>query len=711
MQAEPIDPLIGTTVDDRYLVLAKVARGGMSTVYLAKDVRLNRNIALKILHAHLATDNAFIERLQREAWSAASLSHPHVVQIHDHGVGAEHAYLVLEYLDGHTLRDIINSRAPLTPRQALDLLDPIVEGLAAAHAAGLVHRDVKPENVLVSRSGWVKIGDFGLSRAVTTTTSTGTLLGTVGYIAPELVNGDGGDARSDIYSAGIMLYELLTGDQPFRGQVPIAVAMQHVRDDVPAPSAAVPGLPSEMDELVRYMTEKDPDNRPANGASLLEDLRHIRHTLTPEELDAGGSGPGGGPAPRAVDAAAPTAALPRGMAAYQENPTEALGHRGPQDNGTAVIGAPSYPTSVLPPVHRLYVDDADRAALQAAGNETAGLEPGGGVEREGAAGGPSKREARAAARQRAKAAARPVATLGTAHPRRRAAIWILIVVLLGLIVAAAGWFLGMGPGALATVPEVHNKTVAQAQSLIQAQGFQRAATSEVFNEKTATGLVVDTNPTGGTEQRKFQGVTILVSKGPILYPVPALFGKTLADAKAALTGGHLAVGAVTEAYDEKNKAGTVVSQNPASGTDFRGNTKVDLVVSKGPKPIPVPSLVGKTSADARAALQGVGLVAAVAPEQVNSATVPAGAVVSQSPADGTLTAGGTVTLTISKGPKLVMVPDLVGRQVDDARAQLKALGFKVKVENLLGGFFGTVRFQDPQGVEAPEGSTVTLRVI
>jgi serine/threonine-protein kinase len=154
-----------------------------------------------------------------------------------------------------------------------------------------------------------------------------------------------------------------------------------------------------------------------------------------------------------------------------------------------------------------------------------------------------------------------------------------------------------------------------------------------------------------------------------------------------------------------------VSQNPASGTDFRGNTKVDLVVSKGPKPIPVPSLVGKTSADARAALQGVGLVAAVAPEQVNSATVPAGAVVSQSPANGTLTAGGTVTLTISKGPKLVMVPDLVGRQVDDARAQLKALGFKVKVENLLGGFFGTVRFQDPQGVEAPEGSTVTLRVI
>lgn len=709
----PHDPLIGSTIDDRYLVLSKVARGGMSTVYLAKDIRLNRNIALKILHPHLATDHAFIERLQREAWSAASLSHPHVVQIHDHGVGAQHAYLVLEYIDGHTLRDVVNSRAPLTPRQALDLLDPIVEGLAAAHAAGLVHRDVKPENVLVSHTGWVKIGDFGLSRAVTTTTNTGTLLGTLGYIAPELVNGEGGDARSDIYSAGIMLYELLTGQQPFRGQVPVAVAMQHVRDNVPAPSAAVPGLPAEMDELVRYMTEKDPDNRPANGASLLEDLRHIRRTLTPEELDAGGSRGGSCP-PQAAETQALTASFGNG-GGHPGNLTEALGNAGAADYATSVITPPpSQHTSVLPPVRRLYVDDADRAEPHAAPYGTAAAGPGAGVDQGIMAPGPaapSKREARAAAKERAKAASQPVATLGSAHPRRRAALWILAILVLGLLVAAAGWFLALGPGALATVPEVHNKTVAQAQAMILAQGFERAATSEVFNEKTAAGLVVDTDPTGGTEQRRFQGVTILVSKGPVLYPVPALAGRTLADAKSALTGGHLAVGAVTEAFDEKAKAGTVIGQHPDAGTEFRGNTKVDVVVSKGPRPIAVPSVVGKTSAGAEAVLKGLGLVAAIAPEQVNSAKVPAGSVVSQSPDGGTLTAGGTVTLTISKGPVMVEAPSFIDQKASVAESALRDLGFKVTVKYTFGfPVLGRVADQDKSGL-LPKGSEITLTVV
>jgi beta-lactam-binding protein with PASTA domain len=711
VQDVPHDPLIGSTVDDRYLVLSKVARGGMSTVYLAKDIRLNRNIALKILHPHLATDNAFIERLQREAWSAASLSHPHVVQIHDHGVGNAHAYLVLEFIDGHTLREVINTRGALTPRQALDLLDPVVEGLAAAHAAGLVHRDVKPENVLISRNGWVKIGDFGLSRAVTTTTNTGTLLGTVAYVAPELVNGDGGDARSDIYSAGIMLYELLTGVQPFRGEVPIAIAMAHVRDDVPEPSAAVPGLPAEMDELVRYMTEKDPDNRPANGASLLEDLRHIRRTLTPAELDAGGAGSGHAVAPAAGGAtevikpgAGVTEAIKPGPAAITA-PSAA----------TTVIATPSYPTSVLPVGSQLYVHNTglDGSAFNPPLLPPAfapGSDDGEGFDDDGPAS-PTKREARAAQKARAKAAATPVTTFGPLHPRRRVIIWTVVIAVLFVLAAVAGWFLALGPGALATVPDVHNKTVAQAQQLLHDQGFDAAPTSSVFDEKTAAGLVVDTDPTAGSSQRRFLGVSILVSKGPVLYPVPAVTGKTLAAATSALKDGHLAAGNVTEAFDEKVAAGIVLSQNPASGTQFRGNTKVNLVVSKGPKPIPVPSVVGKTSADAKSALEALGLKTAIAPERLNSPTVPVGSVISQVPASGDLTAGGTVTLTISKGPKMVLVPDLVGKQVGAAKAQLEALGFTVKVENLLGGFFGTVRFQDPQGVEAPEGSTVTLRVI
>ncbi|GAA5230386.1 Stk1 family PASTA domain-containing Ser/Thr kinase [Arthrobacter cryoconiti] len=694
MQDVPHDPLIGSTVDNRYLVLSKVARGGMSTVYLATDIRLNRNIALKILHPHLAMDDAFIERLKREAWSAASLSHPHVVQIHDHGVSTEHAYLVLEYIHGQTLRDLINARGPMTPRQALQLLDPIVEGLAAAHGAGLVHRDVKPENVLLDTNNWVKIGDFGLSRAVTTTTNTAPLMGTVGYIAPELVTGSGGDARSDIYSAGIILYELLTGSQPFEGDVSFAVAMAHVRDEVPRPSAAIPGLPAEMDELVSYMCAKDPDNRPANGSALLEDLRHIRSTLTPAELDSGGAfaeGTGAGFAGQdgaecqLADSEYPTTVLDRG---YDHDATSAqASSRSTSADMTTLIPTHTHPTSVLPGGRALYVEEpAEPAPL-------------------------SKQQKRTEAKALAKSAAIPVKKLGPAHPRRRAAIWITVVAVLAVLLAYAGWFLALGPGALTTVPEVHNKTVAQAQASLHAEGFDKISTTDVYDESVAVGLVVNTDPANGASQRRFLGVTLMVSKGPVMYSVPDLGGKTLADAKVSLVNAHLDVGPVTEAYDAKVPAGTVVSQDPASGLEFRGGTKINLVVSKGPQPIAVPSVVGKTSGDAQAAIKAVGLLAVVAPEQVNSATVPAGAIVAQSPESGELPPGSSITLTVSKGPKMVMVPDVVGKQVGAATAQLKALGFDVQVKNLLGGFFGTVRFQDPQGVNAPEGSTVTLQVI
>jgi eukaryotic-like serine/threonine-protein kinase len=682
--------LVGSTVDNRYLVHANVARGGMSTVYLATDLRLNRHVALKVLHAHLATDNDFLDRLQREARTAASLSNQHVVGIYDQGRDGSLAYLVMEYIAGHTARDVLNDRGALSPRDALDLMDPVVAGLAAAHAAGLIHRDVKPENVLISADGRVKIGDFGLSRAVTTTTNTATLLGTVAYIAPELVTGQSGDARSDIYSAGIMLYELLTGVQPFRGEIPIHVAMQHVSDEVPPPSRELPGLSPDVDELVRYMTEREPDNRPADGSALLEDLRHIRRTLSAADLDYG---PSRARIPGATDVILRTddhqATTVLGGAQ-----TTVLGGLGGLSGATDVIGAPAHHTSVLP-AHRLYVGgDADTS-----------FEP-------DADTGPllSKREAREQRKAAAKAAARPTKTLQSGHPRRRAAVWLVLVVLLAVLGAGAGWFFGMGPGALAKIPSVHNKTVAQAEDLLRTAGFS-ASTKDVFNEVVAQGLVVSSDPVPGTQQRRFQGVTLLVSKGPVLYQVPVVTGRTLTDAKAALTGAKLAAGAVTETYNEKTPAGVVLSQAPAAGTEHRGGTKIDLVVSKGPKPIPVPNVVGEGREKAAADVTALGLVPVIAPEEVNSATIPAGSVAIQSPDSGNLTAGGKVTLTISKGPKMVRVPDMVGKQVGAAKAELEALGFKVNVENLLGGFFGTVRFQDPQGTEAPEGSTVTLKVI
>ena len=686
MQEASADPLIGSTVDGRYQVLSKVADGGMSTVYRAKDLRLGRNIALKILPASLANDAAFITALSREAASAASLSHPHVVQIHDHAVSPEHAYLVYEFIDGHTLRTVIDEHAPLSPRQSLDLLDPIVEGLAAAHNAGIVHRDVKPENVLISRQGWVKIGDFGLSHAVSAAKHTGELLGTVHYLAPELALRQGSDARSDIYSAGIMLYELLTGRQPFHGNQ-IAVATAQVREDVPAPSLLVPGLPVVMDELVRCMTEKDPDHRPADGAALLEDLRHIRHSLSPAELDFG----------------AP--AVTRAPAANPGQFTEVI----PAHDATSVIAPPSFPTSVLPAAASLYPDGQhthDAGNPGTTDNDSAGAQPGATLSKRQAA-----RLAKAERKEQAKAASTPRTTLGPAHPRRRALLWTAVVLFLAVLAATAGWFLGFGPGALADVPDVHSKTVPQAQGLLRTAGFENSPTTEVFDEKVAAGFIVSTDPAAGESVRKFNSITLLVSRGPVLYPVPQLVGMALDAAKAALADGGLAAGDVSEQYDEKVSAGTVLGQDPAAGKEFRANTTVNLVVSKGPKPVPVPAVTGMAEADAVAALQAVGLVAAIAPEQQNSVAVPAGAVLAQAPESGDLKAGDTVTLTLSKGPRMIDVPSMIGKQVGAATSELKALGFEVEVKNLLGGFFGTVRFQTPGSGQAPEGSTIVLQVI
>ncbi len=657
----PHDQLVGTTLDERYLVRARVARGGMSTVYLATDLRLNRDVAVKVLFPHLADDARYMGKLQQEARIAASLSHPHLVHMYDFRAVDGFAYLVMEYIPGHTLRDVMNARGAMGPDDALDLLDPIVEGLAAAHTKGLVHRDVKPENVLISGDGRITIGDFGLSRDASAASGTATLMGTVAYISPELANQGAADARSDIYSTGILLYELLTGHQPYRGDSAIQVAMAHVTGTVPAPSLERPGLSPEVDELVRYMTEKEPDNRPPNGAALLEDLRHIR------------------------------AGLPRTRTAY---PATAPAVPGPQP--TEVITRAPQATTVLPAGSGLYVP----GDLVAPGAEAGPDEPA-----------RSKRQARAVAKAQARAAAIPTKSLQKGHPRRRAVIWVLVVLLLALLGAGAGWFFGLGPGALATVPSVGNKTVPQARSLLERAGFTGTTVSDVFNEQVAAGLVVTSDPAADARVRKFQVITLLVSKGPVLYGVPDVVGMPRDVAQAAIAGAHLAVGVVTESYDAKVPAGVVLGQDPPADAQKRGGTTINLIVSKGPRPVPVPSVAGQSSDDAVKELTDAGLVAVIRPDRVFSRTVPEGAVAGQDPAGGTLPPGGTVQLTISKGPRMIHVPSFVGQQAADAQRQLEALGFKVQIENLLGGFFGTVRFQDPENTDAPEGSTVTLRVI
>ena len=694
---EPVsDPLLETLVDNRYLVRSRIARGGMSTVYLATDTRLDRDVALKVLYPHLAADRGFLDRFEREAKSAARLSHPHVVGVLDQGVTDSLSYLVMEYVPGRTLRDVLNERHRLSPRLALAMMDAVVDGLAAAHEAGLVHRDVKPENVLLASSGAIKIADFGLARAVTTSTNTGTLVGTVAYLAPELVTGAGADARSDIYSAGIMLYEMLTGSQPFTGEVPIQVAFAHVHSSVPAPSAACPGLAEDLDELVLWCTSQDPEGRPVDGRALLGELRHIRTSLTDEQLDF--HAPGSPPAqrPGQGDRTTVMTQTPSGatevISQAQPNATEVLQRT---DNATTVLGHPLTAEG--------YQDDDGYDGHGDDDGDYPELSPRAGRRL-------AKKDFKASQKEASRAAQRPEVSLRPGRPRRRGVLLALLVTLLVAAAAFAGWFFGAGPGALVSIPEVSNTSVEAAGSRLGEEGL-RYTTSEVYDEVISAGMVVGTDPAAAQQIRRFQPVTLLVSRGPELFSVPNVIQRSLEDAREKITEAGLATGTVTEEFSEDVPAGQVLAQVPAADADLRRGTPVDLTVSKGPAPVEVPVVAGKTEQEAVRLIQEAGLSATVSPERINSVDVPKGSVAVQTPSSGLVERGGTVTLTISDGPRMVQVPSYVGKQADTAREELERLGFRVEVNEILGGFFGTVRAQDPAGGTAPEGSVIKLTVV
>ncbi len=296
MDATLADPLVGRLLDGRYQVEAQVAMGGMATVYRAMDIRLDRQVALKVMHADLARDEEFVNRFIGEAKSVARLSHPNVVAVFDQGRDGPYLYLAMEYLPGRTLRNLLDERGWFPPREALAIMVPLLSGLAAAHTAGIVHRDVKPENVLVAPDGHLKVVDFGLARALTMSsqTRTGLIIGTVAYLAPEQVTGTGADARTDIYAAGIVLFELLTGTKPHTGDSPLSVAYKHVNEAIPAPSRLVGGISPEVDQLVLQATSRDPRGRPSDAGEFLRSVHDVMRTL-------GSDWPGQGQGPVAVN--------------------------------------------------------------------------------------------------------------------------------------------------------------------------------------------------------------------------------------------------------------------------------------------------------------------------------------------------------------------------------------------------------------------------
>jgi beta-lactam-binding protein with PASTA domain/predicted Ser/Thr protein kinase len=634
VDATVTDPMVGRLLDDRYRVEERIARGGMATVYRATDTRLDRQVALKIMQPAFADDPEFVSRFTREARASARLSDPHVVAVYDQGEDDGVVFLAMEYIPGRTLRDLLTIRGRLTPRETVNVMIPVVEALAAAHRAGMVHRDVKPENVLIGDDGRVRVADFGLARAANASGSNnatrGVIIGTVAYLAPEQVSPGISDERSDVYAAGILMYELLTGRPPYDGEEPIAVAYRHVHEAVPAPSAIVSDA-APLDPVVSAATQREPADRPANATALLQMLQGL------PPLDVGSTD------------SQPTVVVsrPSQAAAAATTPTRSTAVTPMPDAG--VTAAPTSDDGAPPPLIK----------------------------------------------------------------KRRARGFIALFLVLALAVGAGAFAWWIGAGRYTEVPGVNGLVAKQAESKLAAAGLEVDYAPSEFSEVVPEGEVIASNPEAGERIADGGTVTLTLSKGKERYDVPNLVGVSRAEAGKLLAERNLVVGAVKSKYSETVDKGLVISSSPKDGKSVRRDTAVDLVVSKGPKPIPVPNLVGDNVEDARATLESLGLTLRVSDEKYTS-KVPEGAVISQDPSsDASLTSGGTVSVVVSLGPPLVEVPSVVRRSTEDATNLLTDAGFDVNVnEACVIVCIGRVVDQNPNGgSKAPIGSTVTITIV
>jgi len=673
------DPFVGRLVDSRYEVVSRIARGGMATVYLAVDRRLDRDVALKVMHAHLAEGTSgsdFIARFRREARTAARLTHPGLVGVYDQGVDGETSYLTMEYIDGCNLRRHIGERGALTVDEALRISESVLDALAAAHRVGLVHRDIKPENVLLASDGRVKLADFGLARAVTevTSTTTGTVLGTVAYLAPELVTRGVSDARTDVYACGVQLFEMLTGRQPFTGETPIQVAFQHVNNDVPAPSELVDWLPIEIDDAVRALAARDPDDRPVDAAAALVLLRRTRATLDAETLGRRADVP-------------PSIVLPT---ATDPDETDLDPDDASDGSGSADTSSTADPSDT---------DQAETTLLETdTRGSTVALPIGLGVSTDVASSaGPPPPE-----------------------PSRRRARWIVLAaVLAALIGVGTWWYLQEGPGAYTTVPTILGQDEAEAISILEQAGLGADPSSE-FDPEAPLGTVFHAEPGQGERIRKDGTVAFTVSKGPDYVQVPdGVLGKPQAEAETALDSVGLVPEYAKPQYVDDVGLGSVISATLPDGTPaepetqtVRGTT-VTLTLSNGPAPVTITSVVGMTLDEAAGQLDVDNLT--LAPTEVFHDTVPAGRIIDQTPAQGTEGhRGDTIAVNVSKGPEPVPLPSTYGQNVKAATEALQAAGFVVKVEHPQGiSPLNIVYSQKPEGGDgktAPRGSTITINV-
>ncbi|MCW4459392.1 Stk1 family PASTA domain-containing Ser/Thr kinase [Microbacterium sp. MPKO10] len=644
--SQQTDPLIGRVFDGRYEVRSRIARGGMATVYVATDHRLERRVAIKVMHGHLSDDQAFTNRFVQEARSAARLANPHVVSVFDQGQDGDMAYLVMEYLPGITLRELLRDHGALTPQQVVDIMDAVLTGLASAHRAGIVHRDVKPENVLLADDGRIKISDFGLARAASANTATGqALLGTIAYLSPELVTRGMADTRSDIYALGIMMYEMLTGEQPYKGEQPMQIAYQHANDSVPRPSTRAPNIPDEVDDMVLWATERDPDERPADAQEMLDRLHEV-------EAELGYSLSAMPTAHTTVMPMDETVAFGSTVAFDAHTaPAATTGTTDPLGSMIASTGTVKKLTTTVGRRRRkglwMFLIVVLLCAVVGGTGWYFGTGPGSRV-------------------------AVPDTFVGDSPDAAAAALEELGLVVKtgeeysldveeGLVTSTnpAGGEL-VYPNSTVTVnvslgpkpeklPSLAAVSFDEAQKTVEDLGLIVGDKSYQFNADVAENGVIAASidgddVTGGVETYQGKTVDFLVSVGP----VPKFVGQTQDAATAALDDAGLTLGSVSEQFSDSVPKGTVISAD--YDTPLAPGDTVDLVVSKGQDLVQVPDVVGMTINAAKQKLEEADFVVKVdsnIPKEYWDAVInDLFAVDSTDPAAGEMIKrGSTVTIT------------------------------------------------------------------
>ncbi|OZG63392.1 serine/threonine protein kinase [Bifidobacterium lemurum] len=703
------------TIDGRYRVVRKIAEGGMATVFEAVDERLDRTVAVKVMHTQLAQGphrDQFVERFRREAKSAAAIANPHIVQVYDTGEFNGLDYLVMEYVHGVNLRHEMNQQRTFSVRETLRVVSETLDGLASAHRAGVVHRDIKPENILLNSRGHVQITDFGLAKAASqaTLSSTGMLLGTAAYLAPEMIENNQATPQGDLYSVGIMAWEMLSGDVPFHSDNPVTLVFKHVHEDVPSVATVCPGIAPAVAEFLAHLTARQVDRRPASAVEAADELRALTASLGLEDWQYRKTPDHG--SPDSADKADDTTFTPivSGSSLPPAPPAGATAQP-----TTAIDSAA---TRVVPLVQS---DDAASALMRGDGSFGEQTQVLGGL---GDAftqtimteGGTSSDETEDLPKKK--------------RSRKPLIIGLAVVLALAMLGSGGAWWYFLGPGSYWSVPQPTDVACEQDatdcsltgavwsdyESTLKVAGIPYE-TVEDYSDDIAEGSVITATVGGSTayvgshvSKRDNATLTVTVSQGVRTATIPedildptSESGKAPLDALQAAGFTNITHDESQDVYSENLPEGTAVSVSPDPGTTLNHNDEVSVVLSKGPMPVSMPDILGRSQDEATTALSDLKLNANFTEEY--SDTVEAGDVISASVDAGTqLHWGDTVDVVVSKGPEMVTIPDVRGQSTTEATQTLEALGLQVKVSAPLGDLTHTVRLQNPS-----PGEQVRLR--